>query len=72
MQALARKGAGMPRTITVVLNERNRSLFGDAPRRQKRRSRPVAESSAVRRHREHLVKEAERLLWIARLLGGQA
>ena len=65
----------MGKTITVLLKERNHSLFGDAPRRGKppgkaKKSRPLAESSAVRRRREHLVKEAERLLWIARLLGG--
>ena len=67
----------MGKTITVLLKERNHSLFGDAPRRGKpprkaKKPRPLAESGAVRRHREHLVKEAERLLWIARLLGGQA
>jgi hypothetical protein len=71
MQALARKGADMPRTITVLLTERNRSLFGDAPRRQETRARRPAETSAVRRHREELVKEAGRLYWVARLLGGR-
>jgi hypothetical protein len=77
MQALARKGADVGKTITVLLKERNRSLFGDEPRRGKppgkaKKPRPLAESSAVRWHREHLVKEAERLYWVARLLGGKA
>jgi hypothetical protein len=72
MHGFARKGADVGKTITVLLTERNRSLFGDESRRQEPRARRPAETSEVRRHREKLVKEAECLYWAARLLGGQA
>jgi hypothetical protein len=82
MQALARKGADMPR-ITVLLNERNRSLFGDAPRRGKppakaKKPQPLAEGRDLsaedwtRRLRGEPTRaeDAFRKYWVRRLLGG--